>query len=59
MAPTAPILTYSLYVDDLILFGHMNREKVRELKLILNEFDAVSGIKINSAKSRMWFSKYA
>jgi Reverse transcriptase (RNA-dependent DNA polymerase) len=49
-------LIHSLYADDVILFGKATEQEAVKLKEILDNFGKLSGLKINGAKSIIWFS---
>jgi Reverse transcriptase (RNA-dependent DNA polymerase) len=56
LAATAPIITHSIYADDLVIFAQAEKEEVHELKKILKEFGDALGLSINPNISRIWFS---
>lgn len=49
-------ITCSLFADDLLLMGKLTHQEVASLLQILNSFSFVSGLSINQAKSKVWFS---
>ncbi|KAJ1687942.1 hypothetical protein LUZ63_019332 [Rhynchospora breviuscula] len=57
LAATAPYLTHIMYADDLIILGTADREEIQNLKHILMCFGEASGLEINPAKSKLWFTK--
>lgn len=56
LARTAPPMACSMFADDLILMGALTELEVRELKVTLTSFFSISGLNINNAKSKVWFS---
>lgn len=57
LAPSAPVLTNSLYADDLLLFGKANMEEATVLMGAMNVFSSISGQRVGAEKSEVWFSK--
>ncbi|KAJ1704151.1 hypothetical protein LUZ63_003930 [Rhynchospora breviuscula] len=57
LAHTSPIITHSIYADDLILVGNTCRAEVDTMTNMLHKFGYVSGLLINPNKSKLWFSK--
>ncbi|KAJ3687279.1 hypothetical protein LUZ61_016443 [Rhynchospora tenuis] len=57
LAQSCPLLTHVIYADDLILLGNVDGAEVQQLSNIMEEFGNVSGLVINPAKSKLWFSK--
>lgn len=56
LASTAPILTYLMYADDLMLMGQADLQEVQSYVEILGRFGAKSGLMVNPEKSILWFS---
>jgi hypothetical protein len=47
VAPTTPLLTHSIYADDLVIFAKADTIEVQELKVVMDHFAKCSGLKIN------------
>lgn len=47
MGSKGPNITHLQFVDDTLVFCKVNLEEVQTVKLLLNEFEVVSGLKIN------------
>lgn len=56
LARTTPKMACSLFADDLILMGALIGNEVEEFKGTLTSFFSLSGLSINVAKSKVWFS---
>lgn len=56
MARQSAPITCSLFADDLLLIGKLTQQEVALLLQTLNSFSIVSGLSINQAKSKVWFS---
>lgn len=48
-------LTHLCFTDDLLLFTKGNTASIQQVRLILDKFAAVSGLKANPAKSCIYF----
>jgi Reverse transcriptase (RNA-dependent DNA polymerase) len=57
LTPRAPILTRTMYSDDLVLFGEAAEGEIGELLIILDMFRHSSGLKVNSSKSTICISR--
>ncbi|CAM8889513.1 unnamed protein product [Rhodiola kirilowii] len=53
----APEVTHMLFADDIIFFLRATLENAVNLKKILEEYGALSGQKVNHAKSEIFFGK--
>lgn len=51
-----PVLSHLFFADDLVLFSEANLENAREIHEILYRFCYYSGHKVNSLKSKIFFS---
>lgn len=52
-----PFLSHIFFADDLILFGQSDAANVRNIMRCLNRFCDMSGQRVNTAKSRILFSR--
>lgn len=52
----ASFISHLLFVDDSIIFGRANVEKIRRVKRMLEVYEEASGQKINLSKSDIVFS---
>ncbi|KAH1081996.1 hypothetical protein J1N35_021757 [Gossypium stocksii] len=52
-----PPLSHLFFADDLILFGHADKNQARVIKCILDDFCGYSRYRINSRKTNIFFSK--
>jgi Reverse transcriptase (RNA-dependent DNA polymerase) len=57
VAPAALIITHTMYIDDLVLFGAAEESEIRELLWVLEKFREESGLEVNPIKSNIWFSR--
>lgn len=57
LARSAPVITHSMYADDLVLMGQANLNEVNAFKSVLEEFAENTGLSINPDKSTLWFSQ--
>lgn len=57
LAKTAPPLTDSLYVDDLLVMGEASTTEARLIMQVLEDFSSVSGQRIGQRESYVWFSR--
>ena len=44
-----------IFADDLMIFLKVDKKNAQHLKLVLQEFSAISGLSINSSKSAIFF----
>ncbi|KAJ4794364.1 RNA-directed DNA polymerase (reverse transcriptase)-related family protein [Rhynchospora pubera] len=58
LAHTSPVVTHIIYADDLVLTGLTYERELNEFNRILQVFGVASGLSVNPAKSKIWFSKY-
>ncbi|XP_078174456.1 uncharacterized protein LOC144568100 [Carex rostrata] len=56
LASTAPVITHSMYADDLVLMGLASEAEAKAFKAVLDEFAEYTGLSINPDKSMIWFS---
>lgn len=52
-----PKISHLIFADDVILFNKANIKNIQVIQDILNQFTNVSGMEINTLKSKVWFSK--
>lgn len=57
LARSANPITCSLFADDLLLMGRLTQLEVHSILSTLTKFSSVSGLSINTTKSKAWFSK--
>ncbi|KAL9678842.1 hypothetical protein QQ045_016693 [Rhodiola kirilowii] len=53
----APEVTHMLFADDSVFFLRANRENALSLKKILEDYEALSGQKVNLSKSEIYFGR--
>lgn len=56
LAKMAPIITHSMYADDLVVIGEASVREVHAFKVIMTKFVSYTGLTINPDKSTIWFS---
>jgi hypothetical protein len=56
IAHDAPKISHLFFADDSIIFCKANKEEANQLKAIFDEYQRISGQKINMEKSEMMFS---
>jgi hypothetical protein len=56
IAPNAPKISHLFFADDSIIFCKANTNEAIHLKAIFDEYQRISGQKINMDKSEMTFS---
>lgn len=56
LARSANPITCSLFADDLLLIGRLTQLEVQTILSTLTKFSFLSGLSINEAKSKAWFS---
>lgn len=56
LTATAPQIACAMFADDLILTGTLTTHEVNQFKDTLTNFSSISGLTINNAKSKVWFS---
>lgn len=54
---TAPILTHSIYADDLVVMERATQQEAVAYKEMFDDFAIYSGLSINPEKSTIWLSK--
>ncbi|KAJ4793940.1 RNA-directed DNA polymerase (reverse transcriptase)-related family protein [Rhynchospora pubera] len=57
LAYTSPVVTHIIYADDLVLTGDTQESELAEFQRILQLFGEASGLRVNPAKSKIWFSR--
>ncbi|KAJ4779711.1 RNA-directed DNA polymerase (reverse transcriptase)-related family protein [Rhynchospora pubera] len=57
LAHTSPVLTHLIYADDLVVLGRAEQREFDSIKEYLACFGQVSGLIVNPAKSKIWFSR--
>jgi hypothetical protein len=57
LAPEALALTHTMYAADLVIFGLAEESELKALRTIMEWFGGSCGLKINSDKSMIWFSR--
>lgn len=56
LAQQGPVITHSMYADDLVLFGTATGDEARKLAEAMDTFGNLSELKINNEKSIIWCS---
>ncbi|KAK2415590.1 hypothetical protein QL285_038058 [Trifolium repens] len=56
IAQNAPKVSHLFFADDSLIFCQANKEEVVQLKSVFDEYERISGQKINLGKSEMTFS---
>ncbi|KAJ4769205.1 RNA-directed DNA polymerase (reverse transcriptase)-related family protein [Rhynchospora pubera] len=56
LSPGATQITHALYADDLIVSGNVQLQEIQTLRGLLQQFQAITGLKENPEKSHVWFS---
>lgn len=50
-------ISHLLFVDDVLFFCKENNRNIEAISQVISVFSKISGMKINTAKSKAWFSK--
>ncbi|KAJ4811749.1 RNA-directed DNA polymerase (reverse transcriptase)-related family protein [Rhynchospora pubera] len=57
LARTSPAITHLIYADDLVVLGNTEKNELQNIIDAFSLFGHASGLEMNPAKSKVWFSK--